>query len=326
MRRFVLFGLVALVLAALATTARGPEPAVAAAGAAAQRAAEAKGKASPGKAKKAGAQSAQQRAQAEAQAPKDPLEAHAQTLRERYAGHGLTVVVEAPFVVVGDEKPAKVKSRAQNTVRWAVRLLKQEYFTNDPSEIIEVWMFATEKSYRKGAKAYFGDTPDTPYGYYSPSHKAMVMNIGPGAGTLVHEIVHPYMEANFPSVPSWFNEGLASLYEYPVEVKGRIRGKVNWRLRGLKKELKSGHRRSFESLMATSSEDFYDAPDDTYAQARYLMYYLQEKGLLVAFYQHFLAHRGEDPTGVASLKAVLGRDDLDEVYREWVVWVQKLEE
>ena len=29
----------------------------------------------------------------------------------------------------------------------------------------------------------------------------MVMNIGPGAGTLVHEVVHPYMEANFPDVP-----------------------------------------------------------------------------------------------------------------------------
>jgi len=28
---------------------------------------------------------------------------------------------------------------------------------------------------------------------------------------LVHEIVHPFMRANFPECPAWFNEGLASL-------------------------------------------------------------------------------------------------------------------
>ena len=43
------------------------------------------------------------------------------------------------------------------------------------------------------------------------------MNIGPGPGTLSHELVHPYMEANFPNVPAWFNEGLASLYEQPLK-------------------------------------------------------------------------------------------------------------
>ena len=40
-----------------------------------------------------------------------------------------------------------------------------------------------------------------------------IMNIATGGGTLVHEIVHPYVEANFPGCPAWFNEGLGSLYE-----------------------------------------------------------------------------------------------------------------
>ena len=30
---------------------------------------------------------------------------------------------------------------------------------------------------------------------------------------LVHEMVHPFMDADFPACPAWFNEGLASLYE-----------------------------------------------------------------------------------------------------------------
>jgi hypothetical protein len=59
------------------------------------------------------------------------------------------------------------------------------------------------------------------------------MNIDTGGGTLVHEIVHPFMAANFPVCPAWFNEGLASLYEQSGENRGRIWGRTNWRLAGL---------------------------------------------------------------------------------------------
>ena len=41
----------------------------------------------------------------------------------------------------------------------------------------------------------------TPYGYYSAAHRALIMNIATGGGTLVHEIVHPFVRANFPQMP-----------------------------------------------------------------------------------------------------------------------------
>ncbi len=254
----------------------------------------------------------------------DALAQRAAQLEKRLKGRGFTVVVEAPFVIVGDEKADQVRARASTTVRWAVRLLRQDFFERDPADIIEVWLFRSEKTYRRGAKQYFDDEPTTPYGYYSPGDLAMIMNIGPGAGTLVHELVHPYMEANFPAVPAWFNEGLASLYEYPVEVKGHIRGRLNWRLRGLKKELEGGHRRSFASLTSTTTDEFYVAADDTYAQARYLVYYLQEKGLLREYYRRFRVGAAKDPTGYQTLQQVLGVADMDAFYGEWVRWVMKL--
>lgn len=65
---------------------------------------------------------------------------------------------------------------------------------------------------RRHARELFDDAPGTPYGYYLPGHDAMIMNISTGGGTLVHEIVHPFMAANFPGSPTWFDEGLASLY------------------------------------------------------------------------------------------------------------------
>jgi hypothetical protein len=236
---------------------------------------------------------------------------------------GYTVVTFAPFVIIGDEAPARVRQRVRR-VEWTVAHLKKAFFARDPEHIIEVWLFRDEASYRRGARDFFGDEPETPYGYYSPDDRAIVMNIGPGAGTLVHELVHPYIEANFPAAPAWFNEGLASLYEYPAEARGQIVGRNNWRLRGLRRELKRGHRRSFASLLATTSDEFYAAPDDTYAQARYLMYYLQEKGLLVDYYKRFHAGQKQDPTGLASLAAVLGEKDLDAFHARWVKWVLAL--
>ena len=77
----------------------------------------------------------------------------------------------------------------------------------------------------------------------------VVMNIATSGGTLVDEIVHPYMAANFPECPSWFNEGLASLYEQCGEENGRIHGDTNWRLAGLQKAIRSKKLPPFKSLL-----------------------------------------------------------------------------
>ena len=108
------------------------------------------------------------------------------------------------------------------------------------------------------AKKFFDDEPTTPYGYYSSEDNALVMNIGPGAGTLSHELVHPYIEANFPDAPSWFNEGLASLYEQPRERDGHMWGTTNWRLPGLTAMIKAKTLPSLADLLKTSREEFYD--------------------------------------------------------------------
>jgi hypothetical protein len=237
-------------------------------------------------------------------------------------GPGFTVVVQPPFVVVGDEAPRMVKHRANGILKWSIRLLEAEYFKARPSKVIEIWLFKNERTYRTGAKQYFGDEPDTPYGYYSSEHDAMVMNIGPGAGTLVHEVVHPYIEANFPDGPAWFNEGLASLYERPIERNGRIWGLPNWRLPNLKKQINDRTLPALSRLLATTRNEFYEADFDSYAYARYLLLYLQEQGKLTEFYNKFVADE-EDRTGKTALEQVLG-EKLDSFERRWRKWAVAL--
>ena len=253
---------------------------------------------------------------------------HLAALRQS-APPGFSIVVARPFIVLGDEPADIVQMRAEKTVKWAVDKLKQDFFTRDPDELIDVWLFKDDASYRTNTLRLFGDTPTTPFGYYSARHHALVMNIATGGGTLVHEIVHPFMRANFPQCPAWFNEGLASLYEQSSEQNGHIRGLVNWRYTGLEQDIKAGKLISFRQLTATSDNDFYGGPDnpnysDHYAQARYLCYYLQEKGLLVKFYREFSANARTDPTGYESLKRVLGMTDMDKFQKQWEKFILAL--
>lgn len=252
---------------------------------------------------------------------------HVAELKKRLPHGGFTVVVEPPFVVVGDGPASAVRAHAADTVRWAVERLKQDFFEQDPADILDIWLFKDEASYRDHARRLFGSVPDTPYGYYSRADRALVMNISTGGGTLVHEIVHPFMEANFPAAPPWFNEGLGSLYEQCGDVDGHIHGFTNWRLPGLQRAVRARTLLTFEKLTALDSRAFYgDARGTHYAQARYLLYYLQERRLLTRFYREFRDRHREDPTGYATLRQVLGETDMAAFQKRWEEFVLGLGE
>jgi hypothetical protein len=256
-------------------------------------------------------------------------ERHVAALRHNLPSRDFSIVISRPFVVIGDESPEVVQQRADDTVAWAVKRLKAEYFRNDPDEIIDIWLFRDKESYETNCGKLFHKKPDTPYGYFSRADKAMVMNIATGGGTLVHEIVHPFVAANFPHCPAWFNEGLGSLYEQSGERQGHIIGRPNWRLPGLQKAIRENRVPTFESLCKTNDTQFYgERRGVNYAMARYLCYYLQEHGKLKDFYKKFVAEREKDPpgdlTGYATLQKVLGREDMVAFQKEWQAYVMKL--
>ena len=255
----------------------------------------------------------------------DPaLAAQIQALHEQHARRGFTIVAEPPFAVVGDGDPEQVQAYAARIVRWAVHHLEAAYFEAPPSPVVTIYLFETADSYERNALALFGEEPDTPYGYYSRSDSALVMNISTGGGTLVHEIVHPYMEANFAACPTWFDEGLASLYEQSAEVDGAIVGLTNWRLAGLQDALRAGQVPSFAELCASGIAFYTDDPAGTnYAQARYLCYWLQEQGLLQRYYQEFRRKVSFDPSGYQTLVETVG-PDMDGFRASWERFVLAL--
>jgi hypothetical protein len=249
---------------------------------------------------------------------------HVMALRERLP-RGFSIVVEPPFVVVGDQTPERVRGHAENTVAWAAEKLRQDFFAAEPNEILDVWLFKDKPSYEGNVEAIFHERPSTPYGYFSSAHKALLMNISTGGGTLVHEIVHPYVEADFPEAPAWLNEGLGSLFEQCGEEDGHIVGYPNWRLPSLQEAIEKGAVPSFAELTGTTTRQFYDEdPGTNYAEARYLAYYLQQQGLLRRFYKEVRDGHASDPTGYRTLQRVLGESDMDAFKTRWEAWVMGL--
>jgi len=254
------------------------------------------------------------------------LAAKAAAVQEQL-GAGFTVLAESPFVVAGDEPAATVQDHAKEIVRWTCTMLRKDFFSADPDTVYAIYLFKDKESYEANALRLFGAKPFTPYGYCSSQQHALVMNISTGGGTLVHEMVHAFMHGNVPDCPVWINEGLASLYEQCALRDGHIIGRVNWRLKGLQEALAGDSAPSWERLAAMTDHEFYQVGTAAnYATARYLLMWLQERGLLLRFWKAWRAGMGEDPRGLATVLALFPGETSAAVEARWREWAIALKD
>jgi hypothetical protein len=244
--------------------------------------------------------------------------------KDRLAEEHFTAVVAGPFVIAGDGGPARLAQYRDHTILAAARALHAQFFRAEPTEPVLILLFETEGPYKRLAKKWFDDDDVPHYGFYRHRDRTMLMNVGTGTGTLVHELTHALIAPDFPNVPDWFNEGLASLYEQSSLGPDTITGHENWRLPALQKAIAAGKLRPLSELIADDDFRNNERVGLNYAEARYLMFYLQEKGQLRRYYAEFRAHAKDDPTGLASLKRVIAPQSLEDFEKDWRKWVMGL--
>jgi hypothetical protein len=268
-------------------------------------------------------------ARADEALPLDPRVAAAaasladETRRELGEGHSVKVV-RGVFVLASDAGPA-LTARAEGTIGRMVDALYKDFLERRPTRPLRVYCFGAKGPYDAFVRRVYGHAPSTPFGFYVSRDRRMVMNIATGTGTLAHELVHPLVAEDFPAVPSWFNEGFASLFEQSTFTEdGRAKGLTNWRLAGLQEALREGTAPSLRALMRTTTDEFYGPRSGVhYALARYLCYFLQEHGALPAYYAEFRRDARRDPTGIEALERVVGVP-LDEVEAAFLPFTRKL--
>ncbi|RPI62551.1 MAG: hypothetical protein EHM48_03910 [Planctomycetaceae bacterium] len=233
-----------------------------------------------------------------------------------------SVIVAPPFVIAGNLSATRLQSFADACVTKPSAALWKGYFDKKPDQVITVMLFGDDKSYRSWAKKLFGDTDVSHFGYYRPDIRTLVMNIDTGGGTLIHELTHSLIVYDFPGVPTWFNEGFASLHEQCNVGEDTIVGMENWRLKELQDAIRKKELASLKTMI--TRDDFYGPQQGiNYAQSRYLCLYMQRKGLLKDFYKYYRAnHEGKD-AGIQAVEHVF-KKKLDAIEKEYLAWVMTL--
>jgi lysophospholipase L1-like esterase len=233
--------------------------------------------------------------------------------------------VERVFAVASDAPEKALENYCTQTVAACFDAYMKQFFKTKPAGAFRVYLFKDDASYRSKAKTLFGTVPDTPYGYYLDARRALVMNIATGGGTLVHEMFHALVRADFPDIPTWANEGIASLFEQCGFDAGGLVGYVNWRLPILQDAIKKDTLPALRKIMTMPAAEFYADRQGKYAAARYLMLYLQERGLLVKFYQGFRDRFAQDKTGVKFVEELLGEklEDFEPKWRQWALALKR---
>jgi hypothetical protein len=246
----------------------------------------------------------------------------------RQLGPECHTIVRPPFVLGGDLDELQLDRLYRETIAPAMRAMTSELLSTQPSQPISVLLLSGEASYNHYAEKLFGDHNVSIYGYYKPGSRTLVMNIGTGEGTLVHELTHALVDFDFPQIPDWFNEGLASLHEQcrfrEDENGASIEGLENWRLPGLQKAIRGGQLSSLEALF--TADNFRGRRQGlNYAQARYFCLYLERQGLLANFYHRFRDGYSTDRRGTQALAAVVpdfSWQDFDQKFQDWVLTLE----
>lgn len=235
-----------------------------------------------------------------------------------------SALVAAPLVIAGDLSPKRLDQWRRETIEPAMRAMAASYVDTLPCVPVTVLLMADEQSYDRATSELFGEQGVSVFGYYKPDLRVLVMNIDTGSGTLVHELTHALLAFDFPRVPDWFNEGLASLHERcDIRADGQgLDGQVNWRLKFLRQALADNSLRRLDAMM--SDDDFRRREAVNYAHARYFCLFLQERGLLCDFYRRFRDDFDHDPQGLAAAAALFPGKTWAEIDAEFRAWAEGL--
>lgn len=233
--------------------------------------------------------------------------------------------ISEPYVLAGDCSDEQLAKYFRDTISPTAKALSIQYFDTHPHWPVTVILCSSDDSYRECHQALKERDRSEYSGIYSRAAHRVIVNIATGEGTLAHELTHALAHADFPDLPEWLDEGLASLYEEcEFSPDGmRLIGVENWRGSALQGLVPRGELRSIVDL---ANEQFAaeNAPVD-YAQARYFCLYLQKRNLLEPFYRKCRSQSKADRTGMQALIECLNCSDLQTIDAQFQTWLGTLD-
>jgi hypothetical protein len=227
-----------------------------------------------------------------------------------------TVQGQRARIDVDGEVSAKQAKQVEALVEAVVADVERRFTqpAKKPDAHVTLLVYADAARYQEEAAKLGPVISD--WGFYMPDKRTAIANVGVSIGNLRHELVHPLLGDDYPAIPAWLNEGVASLYGSAKLGKHGFTFLVNYRLRDLQKALKANTLPSLAQLAATTADDMHgDHAMMFYAYARYVLLYADKHGTLSKLYADL---RAADPSKHAAILASY----IDE--KSFRAWAKKL--
>ncbi len=206
---------------------------------------------------------------------------------------------------------AAVVEATRDHLREFQRALRRELFAHGFEQYVAVVIPDPERP-----------IPGPQGGFYNPVTRVLVAR---GVGReLNHEFTHAVhlsdMDARGQTHSPWIVEGLAVFFESGRVENGRWIPEHSHRLNEMQRALREGRALPFHELPRLNFDDLRGAAAVAYPQVGAIMRFLYDRGLLRRWYDIYTARYADDPTGLAALGAVLGKNPAG-VEAEWKAWV-----
>jgi hypothetical protein len=236
-----------------------------------------------------------------------------------------------------------------------LRAYSTDRFGRLPVDPVFILLFPTSDALAKWSGERYGAAEGN-LGTFDRDRREIAVDLSHGEHswpTVAHELVHVIVSdgkaGDFESIPLWFNECLASVFESPRwDADGGIHGaKWSRRYKLITDALRSPATRDtarFDALFGMSDEEFRGidpavGPVATlrdpkeraaaharmllhYASARYACVWLDDQGKLFPMYRAWRDGFASDPQGLRAFESVVGKPPAA-VQEEWMAWVPK---
>lgn len=168
-------------------------------------------------------------------------------------------------------------------------------------------------------------------GFFNPRTNQLICGDIPSmtrnkTSVTVHEFTHALhfadQAARGQPHPIWLVEGLGSLFETSVVVEDKLIPRHSARLAQVREAVRQGRAVPWRRIMQMNQPSFLQQASLCYAQSRYMLFYMWEKGLLKRFYDEYTrsASFQSDKTALEAFEIAFGRP-IDEVERDWKAWL-----
>ena len=231
-------------------------------------------------------------------------------------------VIHPPFVLAGDLSHEELETIYEQTVYPTARALWREFFDHWPDQPVAIVVASDNAGYASFTDALDGYDASEYSGYTQRRGRRIVCNLATGRGTLVHELTHVMVYFDFPDLPEWFDEGLASLFESTDWSSDgrRLVGLHNRRSQQIAESLVRDNLPHISTIIRGTT--FRGEGEGlNYALARSFCLCLQEQSLLTTYYRKLRESNVDDSTGAAVLCELLDSpslDDVDQKFRNWL--------